>query len=907
LADCFINKKEGDMKNFLTIGLFMMQLNSLSAQADFMHNKIVQTKLDNGLTILVCPRNDVSTVSIQLWYNVGSKHEKDGEHGIAHFIEHMIFKGTKTISETDIPLIASKLSGYCNAFTWHDYTAYLFDIPVANWDKVLPVMADCMSNCTLRQDHLNSEVKAVIQELKMGKDNFARNLREVMITNIFESHPYHYSTIGFKEVLWTVSQESLLAFYKKYYTPDNAVMVIVGDVDPVEAHNKIAQEFAAIPAGNNGWNSSDFYINEDIKSKSITLYRDLQQPVCDVAYVLPGIENKNQFELESFGYALANGKGSRLHKLLVDELQLVVDIGVMVYDMFERAMFFIEFYPKNEADIDRIVQLIQNEIDAIAQGNLTQQEIERAQRCAQIEYQKAAQNTRNQATMIGASYLAHQDPWYAFSYGTMTTADLAQKIQDFAANYCSAVVRHQAAVRAVPQAQKALLARLQQDSDEEDKRVLNAKIRISPIEDPVYALTLELNEKRPCHYSVPHEIKLDNGLVLLWLDTQASDIVEWKLSLFADNSHDADDKQGLAYVMSKLLLEGTKNYSGQAFCDELEQYGMSIVINPGSISCTCLKQDTEKSLEMLAEILINASLQEASLEKIKKQVAMESKIFWDTPTTYGVELARRAVYQNHPYQKTMIGSTESIESITLEDCKNYYKTMLSPQGACFALVGNFADKNIYELVNATLGTWQGDVIPELIYPTLDIVAQQEILSSINRDQIVLAFTGLSVDRMHDDFDKILLFDKILVGGMDTRLFKLRMQSGLFYTIGGSLLFGSTEQPGMIFIKTIVSNDRVDEAQAAILQVLDEAIDTITQEELDSAKRSIITAFDKGYELNSNKVATFSMLKKYNLPFNHYEQRAQALQNITIEQVQRAVRSILSSEKLAVIKIGRVGQ
>src|SRR3989339_87044 len=181
----FLQKRQKDsMKKFLAIGLLMTNLHSFSAQADSMHNKIVQTKLDNGLTILVCPRNDIATVSIQLWYNVGSKHEKDGEHGIAHFIEHMIFKGTKTISETDIPLISSKLSGYCNAFTWHDYTAYLFDIPVANWDKVLPVMADCMSNCTLRQDHLNSEVKAVIQELKMGKDNFARNLREVMITNI---------------------------------------------------------------------------------------------------------------------------------------------------------------------------------------------------------------------------------------------------------------------------------------------------------------------------------------------------------------------------------------------------------------------------------------------------------------------------------------------------------------------------------------------------------------------------------------------------------------------------------------------------------------------------------------------------------------------------------------------------
>ncbi len=895
------------MKNFLAIGLFMMHTNFTSAQTDDLQNKIVQTKLDNGLTILVCPRSDVSTVSIQLWYNVGSKHERDGEHGIAHFIEHMIFKGTKTISETDIPLIASKLSGYCNAFTWHDYTAYLFDIPVANWDKVLPVMADCMSNCTLRQDHLNSEMKAVIQELKMGKDNFARNLREVMITNIFESHPYHYSTIGFKEVLWTVSQESLLAFYKKYYTPDNAVMVIVGDVDPVEAHNKIAQEFSAIPAGNNGWNTSDFYINEDIISKSITLYRDLQQPVGDVAYVLPGIENKNQFELEAFGYALANGKGSRLHKLLVDELQLVVDIGAMVYDMFERTMFFIEFYPKNEADIDRIVELIQQEVDAIGQGDLTLKEIERAQRCAQIDYQKALQRTQSQATMIGASYLAHKDPWYALTYGDMNTEELAQKIQNFASQYCSAVVRHQGAVRAIPQEQKSLLAALQQKSDEEDKRVLDSKIRTSPIEDPLYALTLKLNEKRDCHYGQPNTTTLKNGLDLLWFDTQASDIVECRISLVTDHSHDADDKQGLAYVMSKLLLEGTNKYPGQSFCSELEQYGMSMNVNPGSISFTCLKADLEKGLAMVTEMLTNASLTEESLEKVKKQVAVESKMFWDTPTTFGVELARQAVYKDHPYQKTMIGSAESIESITLEDCLQYYKTMLSPQGANFAIVGDFSGKNIEQAIDATLGTWQGGIIADLTYPALDVVPQQEILSEINRDQIVLAFTGLSVDRRHDDFDKILLFDKILIGGMDTRLFKLRVQSGLFYTIGGSLLFGATEQPGMIFIKTIVSNDRVDEAQKAILQVLDKAIDTITQEELDSAKRSIVTAFDKGYELNRDKVATFSFLKKYDLPFDHYEQRAQDLQNITIEQVQEAVRSLLSSEKLAVIKIGRVGE
>ena len=135
--------------------------------------------LSNGLTVLVCPKKQSSKVSLQLWYNVGSKHEVNGEKGMAHFIEHMIFKGTKDLlTESDINMITQKLSGYANAFTSYDYTGYLFDLPVANWAKVLPVFADCMQNCTFDQEHMNSEVKAVIQELKMYRDDFSWTLAD---------------------------------------------------------------------------------------------------------------------------------------------------------------------------------------------------------------------------------------------------------------------------------------------------------------------------------------------------------------------------------------------------------------------------------------------------------------------------------------------------------------------------------------------------------------------------------------------------------------------------------------------------------------------------------------------------------------------------------------------------------
>ena len=168
--------------------------------------------LENGLTVLVRSSHAVPKVSIQLWYNVGSKDEKTGEKGIAHLIEHMIFKGTKKLSESDINMITQKLSGVCNAFTSYDYTGYLFDFPSHHWQEALPIMADCMRNCTFKEEHLNSEMKAVIQELKMYRDNYSSSLIEHMISAIFNDHPYHYPIIGFKHDLWSLKSADLISF-----------------------------------------------------------------------------------------------------------------------------------------------------------------------------------------------------------------------------------------------------------------------------------------------------------------------------------------------------------------------------------------------------------------------------------------------------------------------------------------------------------------------------------------------------------------------------------------------------------------------------------------------------------------------------------------------------------------------
>ena len=219
--------------------------------------------LKNGLNVLIRPSHHVPKVSVQLWYNVGSKDEKSGEKGLAHLIEHMIFKGTEKLSESDINMITHKLSGSCNAFTSYDYTGYLFNFPSHHWHEALPIMSDCMKNCTFKEELLNSELKAVIQELKMYKDSFSSCLVEELVTQAFPGHPYQSPIIGYKHDLFNVTREDLLRFYQKHYIPNNATLIIVGDVDPSEAIKEVEKNFSKIES-NFDYKKDKFYIKKDL-------------------------------------------------------------------------------------------------------------------------------------------------------------------------------------------------------------------------------------------------------------------------------------------------------------------------------------------------------------------------------------------------------------------------------------------------------------------------------------------------------------------------------------------------------------------------------------------------------------------------------------------------------------------
>lgn len=869
---------------------------------------VVKKTLDNGLTILVHESHTIPKVSFQIWYNVGSKDEGSGEKGIAHLIEHMIFKGTDILSESDINTLVHKLSGSCNAFTSFDYTGYLFNFPTHHWQEAFPVVADCMTNCSFNDDMLNSEMKAVIQELKMYRDQYDRSLMEEMIGMVFSDHPYHYPIIGYKQDLWSVSGKDLHAFYRKHYKPNNATLVVVGDVKAQDVFNLAEKYFGDIPKDSDYRKKKHFY-HKDISSKSLTMYRDVAQPTLMYMFVVPGASDKQDVSLEILEWILGKGKSSRLYKKLVNETQLATDVSVGFWNLFDYGVFFVMIDPKDKDSFGEIEELVIEQLEDLAKNGIQDDELERGYKKTQMAFYSLLEGLEEQAYAIGQTYLATGDENYVFTALNQPMQSLNTQIHDIVTTYFRPFVMHKGYVLPLPESEKKQWALLQKQSDDEDTEILTVRSRSTAVEGPSYSNTIQL--KQPVHFEFPkaQECVLNNGLKIFYYGTDKTPKINIVLEFKARPYWDPENKEGLYAFVADCMTEGTKNYTGEELADAIESRGMSVDVYPGGISLKMLHDDFEYGLDILKEILLNATFPEDEIEKVRDQILSDIKQYWDEPRSFVSQVVRSEIYKGHPYSKHAMGTEKSIKAITRKDLIDFYKKYISPSGARMAIVGDIRDYKLKELLEKKLQEWKSLPVEDIQFIALEPTQLHEINYPINRDQVVLCFAQLSINRKHPDFDKYLLFDQIFGGGalgsMSSRLFDLREQTGLFYTIRGSLIAGSDEQPGMFQIRTIVSLDRLAEAESAIKKTINEVVETLQEEELEEAKRAVISVLVDNFASNSSIASSYLFLDKYGFPSDYFDKRAAQIERVTLDDMKKAVKNMLNSENLLTVRIGRV--
>ncbi len=890
-------------KNPLPEDFMVEQENTIPAES-YVSKKI----LDNGLTVLVYESHIIPKVSFQMWYNVGSKDELLSEKGIAHLIEHMIFKGTDILSESDINVLVHKLSGSCNAFTSFDYTGYLFNFPTHNWKEALPIVADCMTNCTFKEDMLSSEMKAVIQELKMYKDQYDRSLLEEMIGMIFADHPYHYPIIGYKQDLWSVSGKDLYAFYKKHYQPNNATFVVVGDVRAQEVFDLAERYFGSIENDSDHKKKNHFF-HKDIAFKTLTLYRDVVQPTMACMFVVPGAKKKQDYIIEMLEWVIGKGKSSRLYKRLVNDTQLATDVTTVFWNLFDYGVFAIIVEPKDATVFESIESLIAAELDDLIKNGLHDAEFERGYKKTQMSFFSLLEGFEDQAYAIGQTFLATGDENYIFTALNEPIDRLKKQANEIITRYLRPAVMHKGFVLPLPLSEKKEWAELQSKSDEEDVKILSARVRTTPVEGPSYANTIYAHDVVEFCFPRAEKCELTNGMKVFCYNNPTTPKINIIVEFKARSFFDPDDKLGLYNFVASMMTEGTDNYTGAALAEAIESRGMSMDVYPGGIALKVLHDDLEYGLDILKEIVTNANFPEDEIEKVRDQIESEIKQYWDEPRSFIRQLVRQQIYKGHPYSKLSTGSCESVGAITREDLIAFYKQYISPYGARMAIVGDLRHYKLKDLLEKKLKDWKSTKIESFDYPQLSPSEAVEINYPINRDQVVLCLAQLSIDRKHPDFDKYLLFDQIFGGGvlgsMSSRLFDLREETGLFYTIGGTLVAGIDEQPGMFLVSTIVSVDRLKEAEAAIKNTIDTVAETLTEQELEEAKRAVINSLVDNFAANSSIAGTFLFLDKYNFPADYFDKRAAQLNSVTLDDMKAAIKKLLKSDNMITVRVGRV--
>lgn len=885
---------------FLTLTIFNNQI--LASEQN-----VFKEILDNGLTVLVRRNITMPTVYVELLYNVGSKDEQTDEKGLAHLLEHMIFKGTKELlSETDIAAITHKLSGYCNAHTHYDFTAYEFELPSRHWHEALPILADCMKNCTFKQDLLNAEFKAVIQELKMGRDNYAQVLYKELISTIFSDHPYHYPIIGFKQNIWEINSNKLMEFYKKHYLPNNATLVIIGDVDPLVAIKEAKKCFNNIPADFN-YKKKEFYLNNDIIARSVTIYRDVKNSQCVVAYIVPGQKDGKTFDLDATSMVLGGGASSRLYQKLIVNADIVNNVNCYNWQIFDHGLFLISFEPKTQEDIEKIINLIKEEITNLEKNGITQLETDKIVNNLKYSYFKLLENNSAQAGAIGQSYLTTKDENKLFNYFNFDPKELSSKIKFIISNYLRSTVMHKGFILPAPEAEKNNLLELQQKDDLEDIKVLNERIRNSQVEPENYAQKIVAKPIEKYNFPKPETFTTSNGIKVLTYNNKNTPTISAVLKLKVNSTYDSKDLPGASILLNAILSKGTKNYSYQKLTQELDSRAISLNcdISSGIIYINILSSEFEKTFELLNEILTNPLFDDNEIEKERNLILSALLDESDNTSSIGNSLITKKIYNNHPYSNKELINKDNINKITKSDLIYFYKKYITPKQATLSISGDISKINIKSILEKTISKWDGPEVEDIKFPNLTATIPEAINYSLNRDQITLIMAHLTIDRNHPDYEKLIIFNQIMSGSMDSKLFKLRQKTGLFYDINASATSGSGKQPGIFYVSTIVSKDNLAQAEDLIIKTIEEISENITPEEVKQAKDKLASSLIFNYATNEAIASTFTFLQDYNYPYDYYDNRVKDFENITIDEIKDAIKKHINVNSLIKVRVGRV--
>ena len=801
--------------------------------------------LPNGLQVLLFPDRAQARATVNVTYRVGSMHENYGETGMAHLLEHLLFKGTP--DHSDIPGDFAERGMSWNGTTWLDRTNYFesFEPAGDNLDWALRMEADRMVNSFISYDDLQSEFTVVRNEMERGENNPGRMLAQRIRAAAYEWHNYGNSTIGARSDVEGVDIGRLQAFYRTYYQPDNATLIVAGDFDPGQAASIIADSFGAIPAPER--ELPRIYTVEPVQDgeRLVTLRRVGEQSLAMAAYHIPAGATPENTALAVVARILADSSRGRLYRAMV-EPGIAAGAGARADAFAYPGLFSLNATVPVDGNPQEVLDALLEVAESIAEEPITEEELEWARLAMVSAYDNAIKSVAFLANRLSES-IASGDWRYLFLYKdqleAVTVEDLNQAVAKHfkrsnrtAGMFIPTESPDRTAVAARSDQSAALMALAGRQS-------VSAGEEFAPTPENIAART------------VKHELSGGGSLWAIEKKSRGDQII-LSLNLFAGSEESLAGKHGVPGYAVGQLQRGTTRYTRDQLATEWNRLKSSLSVSAGGQSITATLTTDEdhfdEALALMAHVLREPLFDPDQLEEVKRSALAGIAGARGQPQSVVSVALSKALSPYGPdhfrYSMDLDEQEEMVRGMNRDALKDFWNTHAGFEGAVAAAVGNIDSAALAARLNQLFGDWDAPVdyvpAPSGHYPVETRDVWMDTPDKANG--VMAAALPIPMNVRDQDYPALFIGTRMFSGGgMSSRLMeRLRQKEGWSYGAGGWINVSRREgdNRGSLFIQAIAAPENLSKVKAGALEELRRALDEgFTAEELEDAVDGAISS------------------------------------------------------------------
>ncbi|HMP99933.1 MAG TPA: pitrilysin family protein, partial [Cyclobacteriaceae bacterium] len=856
-------------------------------------------------------------------FHVGSAREKEGRTGFAHLFEHLLFLESENLGKGGLDKLNAKVGGSgANGSTSRDRTNYYQTVPNDALEKMIWAEADKLGYFinTVTDAVLAKEKEVVKNEKRQGVDNQPYgHAGYVTGKNLYPAgHPYNWQVIGSLQDLQNATLDDVKEFYRKWYVPNNATLVIAGDFDAKQAKAWVEKYFAEIPRG-------EEISKSEKKPVSLTASKSLYHEdnfarVPQLTMTWPTVEqyHPDSYALSLLSDILTNGKKSPFYKVLVEDKQVTSGVNMYQYgaELAGEYALSVRAYPNIK--LDDVKSAVEEAFQKFETEGVDPQALERVKAIRETNYYNGLGGVLGKAFQLAQYNIFAGDPAYINEDIKRVLAVSADDIMRVYEKYIKD--KNYVATSFVPRGQLQLsLSGATKAEVVEEAIVMGAEQAIDLSETHTYEKTPSSFDRsiEPAYGPAPElkipdvwQTSLQNGMKVFGIVNDELPLVQFNIRLKGGMLLDDPDKVGVANLLANMMTRGTATKSPEELEEAIDNLGARISVSAGResfvISANALARNYDAVLALIEEILLEPRWDEKEFDLAKQRVSASLVQQKGNPTAIASNVFNELLYgSDNILSKNVLGDEDKIAEISMDDLKAYYEANISPSIANMHVVGAIDQRKVKSSLKNLETNWLAKTVnfPELNLPARPTQAKVYFYDVPEAKQSQLRIGYLALAETDADYYPASVMNYILGGGGFASRLTQELREGKGYTYGIRSGFSGTTIPGAFSISTGVRSNVTFESLELIIDILRKYPQTFSAEDLETTQGFLLKSNARAFETLGAKLGLLTDMSSYGLPVDYVKQQENIVRNMTVERIAELANLYANPDEMIYLVVG----